>query len=103
MSNPRPRKRAKALQEGIQRAEYKTSQRSRQGVRILERSKPVIHTNIPQASQQAEERNSEEEDNTVVPTGGTCDESHDLIPTLDEIQTSWGKVRNCDFHLFLQS
>ncbi len=98
MSNSHPRKRAKRLQEGIQRAEYKTSHRSRQGVRVLERSKGIIHTDIPQAADQVEEVNSEQE-NLPGPAGGTCDDDHDLIPTLDEIRTSWGKVRGCNCFL----
>lgn len=91
MSRPPPHKRAKKGRDDIQRAEYATSQSSRRGVRSVEKATPFT----PQVDLQPLQDNPDDmmrvnfDDRPV----GDEHEGHDIIPKLDEIRASWGKVR----------
>lgn len=91
MSRPPPHKRAKKGREDIQRAEYTTSRSSRRGVRAVEKAAPFT----PQAVLQPAADNPDDmmgvnfDDHLVEDEH----EGHDIIPNLDEIWASWGKVR----------
>jgi len=93
----RPRKKAKLVPDSIQRADYIVSRHARSSVRIVQRN--VVHTGSvpPPVLQESVDGEGVEGPSQGDPTNipypaGMYDVDHDVIPTLDEIRSKWGKV-----------